>query len=695
MNSLTDYKVDWKDWKTYTLLLPVLFAYALYKPLEALRKRVWNDTGWFSGCIHEVLAIGAGWGAAVTAAAQHSLPHLSWLGNTGQGIVAGYITWAYIFPIIWLCGLHPAYRVVKWCYNHLDWVDKKVLGPLLQATAKLFGWLPGAASGWARMKDDNWFVALVGGLAYLTALGGSLSIGWFTKDWLTNAVHQGGFITHEFIVGGAWTVGILVAGLLSRLLLGAVQEGNKQGVGAVVSAASTYAAWHWGWLAAAASLTGMPAIALGAVSYVLLAVYGFPLLYLVVASGFWKRVWKKIEPAYDHFFETKRTAFAHLHLQSLAITASAAVAFAAFLLCSALGVNLLVATACPALAFLIAYVFLPEVADQDYGNVAVDAIVSIGLAVWAGFTYFHAGYIFGVWGAILTGLVSGIVSFFAYPLVYCGVEWLATLPVIGSLTNWLGDGLPKLHKNYIDHVVQPTVNKCETVYNWGYGHGEKDEKKAAKLQSFSRLTLHGANGLIAGALAVGSFVGVQHIALVAGVEPVASLLAAAIVALFSVGLVGRVIYRAGLELSGGLASAYVALKVGAAVVTVQQFGVWFAVPFALVVGSLTFVVGFPALLIPLRALTSWAAPALNVPLDWINNKAWSLIKSLVKGFGRLFDFVYDLFEPIFAWIGRVFAWVGRFFVWLAKVTAPLWMGIAGIIHAGWTLGRNIWKSIFG
>lgn len=689
MNSVTTFnKVNWKDWKTYTLLLPVLVVFLLWKPLEALRKRVWSDKDWSGGFVHEVLAIGAGWGAAVTAAANHSLPLFSWLGSIGEGIVGGFLTWAYIFPIVWLLGLRPAYRVIKWCYNHLEWVDKNVLGPLLQLTSKLFGWLPFAASGWAQMKDDNWFVELVGGIAYLTAVGGSLGVGWIAKTWLENSVHLPGFISHEFILGGAWAVGILVAGLLSRLLVGAVQEGNKQGVGAVVAAASTYAAWHFGGLAAAAAFTGIPALALGAVSYILLAVYAFPLFYVIFASGFWKHLWKTVEPAYERFGSGAETPFRHLHLQGLGILVSLAITGASCLLCGALGVNLLVAFAVPLLTLLVVYAFIPALLDEDYGNIAVGVIVSLGLAIWAGISYAHAGYIFGVWGAAATGVISGIASGLIIPLLYCGTEWLVTLPGIKLLTNWVGNGLPKVHNGYIDHIAEPFVDKCEAVYNWGYGRKEKDEKKAARVASFSRLTLHGANGIIAAALSVAAYVGLQQITLLAGFEPVVGYVASAIVAIFSVGLIGRVIYRAGLELCGGIVAVLVALWVGMHVLPAQQFGVWFAVPYALLVGALTFWVGFPALVIPLRALTSWAAPWVNVPLDWLNNKAWWLTKGFATTFGHVFEFIYDLFEPVWRFFGRCIMWLVRF-------TAPFWMAIAGAFAGGWAIARNIWKSIFG
>ncbi|MFX5854755.1 hypothetical protein ABTE41_19600, partial [Acinetobacter baumannii] len=71
--------------------------------------------------------------------------------------------------------------------------------------------------------------------------------------------------------------------------------------------------------------------------------------------------------------------------------------------------------------------------------------------------------------------------------------------VIG--TNWLGAALPGLHKRYIDHVVEPTVDVCESVYNTGYGRAEKSAVKPQNFADFRKLTLHSTNGVVAFALA--------------------------------------------------------------------------------------------------------------------------------------------------------------------------------------------------
>ncbi len=693
-------QVNWHDWKTYFVLPFVLVAYAFWKSLEALRTQVWNKSSWSGGVLHELLAIAVGWESAVQAT--------STLNSTLLGLCSGFLTWAYVTPIVWLCALRPAYHFVKWCWDHLDWVDTNIVGPLLKLPARAFSWLPGAAAGWANMKDTNWFVALVRGISYLTGAVFALRLGWLTKEWLVNGVPVGsffGFLTHQFIVGGSWAAGLLVAGAVGRLLLGAMDKGEKEGVGAIVSAAATYASW--GLLTKLATFLGVWSWAPGAVTYILLATYGFPFFYLLFASGFWKKVWKKIEPSLEHFYQGKATNFRHIALQSLGIGIALSIVGASCLLWWTLGVGLLVAVPAALATLLVAYAFTQEAIDQDYGNALVGIVSAVALAVGAGYEYAHLGFVFGVWGGIVVGILTALLSAISIPLLYCGIEWLANLPYVHVVTDWLGWALPALHKSYIDSVAEPTFRACERVYNYGYGYDrrsdEKDAKKLEKAQAFRRMALHGINGLVAWGLASAAVFGVQKIAFAQTFEPWAGWVAAAIVAIASVGLVGRAIYYAGLELCGGLAAVYVGLKVGAFVLPAQTLGYWFAGPFGVAVAAATYVVGFPVVVIVARALTSWAAPWLNVPLDWLNDRAWKLLRGFVRAFEHLFEFIYDLVEPLWKWVGRMWVkyvhplwqWLGR--MWLAFVafTAPLWMTIAGAVASAVATCREVWKSLFG
>ncbi|MFX4721610.1 hypothetical protein ABTB22_19500, partial [Acinetobacter baumannii] len=57
--------VNWRDWKTYVLLLPVIAAFILWKPLEALRSRVYEVGRLWWSVLFEVLALPAAIAAAI------------------------------------------------------------------------------------------------------------------------------------------------------------------------------------------------------------------------------------------------------------------------------------------------------------------------------------------------------------------------------------------------------------------------------------------------------------------------------------------------------------------------------------------------------------------------------------------------------------------------------------------------------
>jgi hypothetical protein len=686
-------KIDWRDWKTYAALPFVLIVFTLWKPLESLRSRVWNTSRWDGAILQELIAIGAGAKVAITAAATPGLPFAHTLGHLGTGVIAFFLTWAYIIPIVWLVALHPAWKGVKYCWDHFDFIDKNITGPLLKGTVKLYSFLPGARSLWARVSDGNWFVSTLIGVSYVTAALSSLYIGWQAKGLVEHSVHFN-FLVNGFAEGVAWAAGLLVAGFFGRLLLGAVDKGEKEGVSAIISAAATYASA--GWLSSVAAHVGIPGWSLIVFAYIVGGVYGLPLLYLVFASGFWKKVWKKIEPAITAYFEGKETSFRHAALQLVGLALSVAIAGGAYYLCSLLALNVLASGLVVILVVGLAYAFLGAVLDEDYGNAAIDVIGSLAAAVLVGVGYAHAGYVYGVYGGIAAGVVTALVTALAIPLVYTAIEWFAGLPGLRVVTNWLGVNLPALHKRYIDHVVTPTFDACENVYNAGYGHGRSDDaKKTANYAAFRKLALHGTNVAAAWTLTALALAGVQEIHLLHAFEPFAGYGIAAIVLLLSFGLLGKAILSAGLELPGVVVSLLAGLKVGALLLPVTAGGIWVAVPAGVVVAAITFGLGFPLASIGLRYLVGWAAPTLNIGLDWVTDKAWAAVRKFWKGFVALFDFVYDLFEPLWRWFGRVFAWFGRGLLWFGRLLAPVWLVLVGICASAWNTCRDIWRGIFG
>jgi hypothetical protein len=313
-----------------------------------------------------------------------------------------------------------------------------------------------------------------------------------------------------------------------------------------------------------------------------------------------------------------------------------------------------------------------------------------------GTSYVHAGYVFGVYGGIAAGVVTTPVTALLIPLAYTSFEWFAGLPGLRVATNWAGSVLPQLHKQYIDHVVTPTVDACESLYNSGYGHSKsEDAKETEKFAAFRKLVLHGTNLAGAWTFTALALALVQQVHLLHSYEPFAGYVLAALVLLLSVGLVGKAILAAGLELPGALVSLLAGLKAGAMVLPVTAGGIGVAAPVGIIVAAFTFGLGFPAASIGLRALTGWAAPTLNKGFDWVTDKAWGIVRGFWKGFVKLFDFVYDLFEPVWRFIGRLFAWFGRGLAWVGHLLAPIWLFVAGIIAAGWNTCQEIWRGIFG
>ncbi|MDR3612926.1 MAG: hypothetical protein P4L53_05115 [Candidatus Obscuribacterales bacterium] len=679
-------QIDWRDWKTYLALPVVLLVFALWKPLESLRRTVWNRSGIFGGLFHEVLALGTAAGIAATAHQTSGLPLSGWLGQIGEGIGAGFITWAYAFPIVWLVILRPAYLGLRYCVNHFDFVDDYITGPLMKLSPRLFLFMPGARRGWEQVKEDNWFVDVVAFIAYATGLLSSLYIGWQAQKFVFDLLPANFWIA-QFTLGVSWAVALVVSGLLARIVYGALSAGKNYALGTLIGVALTYACS--GLIHKLALLCGAPVWSFLAVFYALSVTYVLPSLYIIFASGFWKKLYKRIEPLYTSYFEGKDTAFRHVTLQSLALTLTLAIAVGALWACATVALNGFACMIAMALFLGGGYAILPKAIDQDYGNALCGIVGAIAFGCVGGFTYCHYGFVFGIYGGIATGVVSSIVAIAVIPLAYKACEWLANLPVICVATDWLGDLLPAMHRQYLHDVVEPFVDTCKSIYEDGYGRASSlDAKQLSAFAAFKKLSLHATNAGLTAILAFWTFVGLNQVAFLHAYDPGLAGAITALVALFSLGLLSRVVLRVGLELPGVVVSLLVGLVTAMVFMPATAFGSWVAVPAGVIAAAFNFGIVFPICLIVLRTIVTWAAPTLNIPLDWVANTAWWTVRGFWKGFCKLFDFVYDLFEPIWRWFGTCFAWIGRQLLW---ITAPIWRMCSAIYQSC----SKVWKGIFG
>jgi hypothetical protein len=682
-----DFKqIDWRDWKTYFALPVVLVIFALWKPLESGRRTVWNRSGFVGGFFHEVLALGTAFGVAASVHQTSGLPLSGWLGQIGEGIGAGFITWAYAFPCVWLFILRPAYLGFKYCVNHFDFVDDYITGPLMKLSPRLFLFMPLARRGWEKVKEDNWFIDVITFVAYATGLLSSLYVGWQTQRFVFELL-PANLLIAQLTVGLSWAAALVVAGLLARIVYGALSEGKNYALGTLIGVALTYACS--GWLHKLALLSGVPAWSFQAVLYVLSVTYVLPALYVIFASGFWKKLYKRIEPLYISYFEGKDTAFRHVSLQSLAIVLTVVISVAALWACATVALNGFACMIAMVLFLGGGYAILPRAIDQDYGNALCGIVGAIALGCVGGFTYTHYDLVFGVYGGIAAGVVAALVSIAVIPIAYTVCEWLANLPVINVATNGLGGLLPAAHKRYLNDVVEPFLEMCTSIYEDGYGRASQlDAKQLSAFAAFKKLSLHATNAGLTAILAFWTFVGLNQVAFLHAYDPGLAGAITALVALFSLGLLSRVVLRVGLELPGVVVSLLTGLVTAMVFMPATVFGAWVAVPAGVIAAAFTFGIAFPILLIVLRTIVTWAAPTLNIPLDWVANTAWLTVRGFWKGFCKLFDFVYDLFEPIWRWFGRCFAWIGRQLLW---ITAPIWRTCSAIYNSC----RKVWKGIFG
>jgi hypothetical protein len=674
-------KVNWKSPKTILLILPVLTAYAFWESFSTLRVRVWNQSSIyasiFNGIAHEIMAIGLAGVGSIAAAANPSMPFFHELGPIWEGVIAAVLIWAYVSPLIWLLLLRPFYRSMSWCWRHFDFIDKHISGPLIRFPETVFRWIPGSKEYWAS-EETNWFQTLLGCLVAVAALGVSVELGLQTRVIAELCVQALSLHLPALVFSvGSWCLFAFVAGLSTRFLLATLKQG-RAGLATSTAALATYAAKNWLFLIS--TQIGSPFWLTAAVTFMVAANLGFPVLDKLFSTGFWEKMWKKLTAFIDDFVSGKDTSFRHLYLRVLGIALALLAAGAACVAASKLGFDRLAISSISTFSLLAAYGWLGSAIDEPAGNPISAMIAALAIASFAAIEYAHAGYPLGVMTAYPGFIVICGASFIGIAILYSSAEKLSSLPGIRVVTNGLAKMLVQLHKGYTTHLVKPVLNFCEDIRYEGYGHlrtGQKyDATKAAKVTAFKILVLHLTNIAVAWSLAsvtarcVGPMALSSHLSLIASHAVIASYGATALVAFLSIGFFGRAVSSATLEIPGSISAFIVALKVGAIVLPLSAYGLWIAVPAAYLSLVLWFTLGAPLVLIGLGFLTTWAAPTMNIALNYANDRIWSVVEKFWNVFSTLFDFFTALFRP-------------------------LWKALASLTASLWRACRALWQGIFG
>jgi hypothetical protein len=595
-------------------------------------------SGW-NGLLTVPLGLVAAFGGAFAAGNYASTAfELGTFWTSLAGIAGWLAVMFYIFPLVWRFIVKPVSDFCEAAYDRFRKVTSKYSAPFFNGIARLLG--IGAGRAWDRVlskeHEDSWFASLLGIVGHVGSFASTAYLGWQTYTWISAAVSIP-VLGFSLAIAGGLAAFLLTFGLLEQLL--------RYGKLSFIAVASGVAA-VWGAAPYLVALTGAADLwvyAVYAVSYAVFVGYLFPLVNLILTNGFWSWLWKNVKPLPEKTYDDKDEKYSEFFHHVVNFVVTAACTYGAWSVAATAGLALWavlpIAAVTAALAYIVGFKFI----NHDGGNFIVGALVSLAGAYFVGSHYVAAGYVYGIYGAIMAGvlaaLVTGVVLF---PVAYLGVRLV--LRALGA--SGLADPLTSLYK-WANEGFKKALKQIR--HAWDYCYSDKT--------GYKDLVLHVVNLVIAVVVWFVASAGVAEV----GAAWWWAYPAVALSTLLSYLLVGKLLFKSGygLEFVGACASLWVGIIVGQ---IVHGAGAgWLFVTASIVAGIATwcavFFVAFPVAYVVARFATSWALLGWLKPvLDWFFKLGWKGFIGFWTGFLAMYTRVWEALAPVRARIAK--AWRG-------------------------------------
>jgi hypothetical protein len=652
--------IGWLLGKIVMIFLAIVFI-GPYEGAKWLYKRVYNDSLDYIGFSLFGL-IGSIYGAI----SGYNLAHGFGYGMLASG-VAGFISFllaaGYATPILWMIFLRPVVKMFEKLWKAINNFARKNFEGVALGLVELARALPGADSGWSKLlapeRKASFFQKVLEVLTYPSAVAASAWAGYVSYNWVA-AFGAGIPLVAGVATGAGAVVGVLIFALLADVVCKWLHYGKLPALGLTVSVAAIV-----GGAPVVASYLGLSLVTTliaTAVGIVLFTAYAFPWFVLLFSDRLLAWVRDTLKPLVESVYDEKETGSRHLFQQGTNIALTAGAGWGAAWLCSAIALPPIATVASVVVVVALAYTVFGKVLDWDGGNVVIGALLALGTGAAAGFGWHNAGFIYGNWGAVISGVLAALPVFFLiFPLVYAGYRWVANLPGVTVVTGGLGGALHSGHDR-VWKRFDKLVDRCQKVYRFAYN----DERP------YDKLVLHVTNLLATGAAGFGLHFLLTGFAIT---HPWLALTATAAGTAITYIAGGQYLVKAGLELVGAITSLIAAVALGSLVVGAQPLGYGFAVPFGFVVAALTYLIVYPLAFIGVRYVadplfTGWLLPILSGIHSWCWNTFFTVFKAVR-------DFLAPIFKFLFGWL------------------LPVWMWVVGLFVGALKLAQDAWNSMFG
>jgi hypothetical protein len=598
-------------------------------------------SGW-KGAIVAFFGLGFSFGGAIGAGHYVS-------SNFGFGTfwssLAGVAAWIavmfYIWPLLWRFAVKPAWDLCDAVYDRVRKYTEKYSKPFFGFFVNVASTIcVGSKGAWARLQstegEGTWFASLLGIVGYVSSFAGTAYLGWLTYGWVAAAltIPVVGFAAAVF--AGCLTFGVTF-GLLSQFL----SYGKMSFIGIVVSVAAVYGAAPY--LVAWTGLTGALAYGVQAAAFVVTLGYVFPFLNEVLTNGFWAKVWKFVKPLPEKTYDDRDEKYSEFFHHVVNFLVTAGTTGGAWYIAATAGLPIWGIAPIALVAAALTYIIGFKVINHGGGNFIVGALTSLAVGYKVGALYVASGFVYGIWGAIVAGVLGTIVNgVVLFPVAYLLLRGL--LMFFGASA--LADPLTSLYKS-ANEQFKKGLKEIRHAYDNCY----RDKTK------YKDLILNLVNIVITYAAFAGT------VALIAGVHagPILGWTAVVLATGLSYILIGKLLKASGygLEFVGACAALWAGITVGQLVYGIDATGL---MKFAGVVAGIStwfaaFFIALPVAYVVARFVTSWAFTGWLEPITtWLHDSAWGLFKGFWKGFVVTYNWLWDLSAPLRAGLAK--AWAG-------------------------------------
>jgi hypothetical protein len=644
-------------------IVMIVLAIVVIGPYEGakwLYKRVYNDSVDYVG-----FSLFGVVGSIYAASSGYGLVQGFGYGVLASG-VAGFVSFliaaAYVTPILWML-------ILRWVVKGFDKLWRAVNNAARKnfegIAAGLLGAcrvLPGSDGAWTKLlapERKSFLINALKVVAYPSLVAGSGYLGYLIFHWAT-ALFAGVPILVGVASGAGAVAGVLVFSLLADVGCKWLHYGKTPALALLLSVAlvagiAPFAASFLG-------LTLVTTIIAGFVASVLVAAYVFPFGVLMLSDKFLNWVLTTLKPLLESAYDEKKSGSRQLFQQGANLIATGLAGWGAAWLCSAIALPFAVTIGSVILVVALTYTLAGKTLDWDGGNFVIGGALSAAAGILAGFGWASAGFVYGNYGAVIAGVLAALPVFFLlFPLFYVSYRWVSNIAIINGAITAAGDGLSAGHDK-VWQKFDKLVGRCEKVYRFAY----RDQRP------YDKLVLHITNILVTVAVGFGLHWLLQGFALHhAWLALAATAIGTAITYIAG----GQYIVKTGLELVGAVTALVVAVALSSIVVGAQPLGLVFAVPFGIVVATLTYVLFYPLFFIGVRyiadpLLTGWLLPILDGVHTWTWNTFFTVFKAVR-------DFLAPIFSALFGWL------------------KPVWVAIAGLFAGAWKMLMDAWSSMFG